>query len=105
LKKWVIIPIISLFLLLAACNTTKQDTTKKETNLSAEETLFQNHCANCHGGQLEGAFGPALTQVGKTYSKEQILEIIQKGKGSMPSQSFIPPADQEKLATWLANKK
>lgn len=106
MKKWIIIPIISLFLVLAACNTAKQEsTTPEKTNLSAEETLFQNHCANCHGGQLEGAFGPGLKQVGKTYSKEQILEIIQKGKGSMPSQSFIPAADQEKLATWLSNKK
>lgn len=108
-KRWVIIPIVSLFLLLAACNTTdnKSETKPKTTTqqLSAEETLFQNHCSTCHGGNLEGSYGPALQHVGKTYSKEQILEILKNGKGSMPSQSFIPAADQEKLATWLSNKK
>jgi cytochrome c551 len=108
-KRWLIIPIVSLFLVLAACNTSSNKSgdqqQKSSPQLSAEETLFQNHCATCHGGNLEGAFGPALQQTGKKYSKEQILEIIKNGKGSMPSQSFIPQADQEKLATWLSNKK
>jgi mono/diheme cytochrome c family protein len=106
-KRWVIIPIVSLFLLLTACNTSNKTETPKTTTqqLSAEETLFQNHCANCHGGNLEGGYGPALQNVGKTYSKEQILDILKNGKGSMPSQSFIPTADQEKLAAWLSNKK
>jgi mono/diheme cytochrome c family protein len=105
-KRWFIIPIVSLLLLLAACSTSNKSETPKQTQqLSAEETLFQNHCSTCHGGNLEGGYGPALQHAGKTYTKEQILEILKNGKGTMPSQSFIPAADQEKLATWLSNKK
>ncbi|MCH5585591.1 c-type cytochrome [Shimazuella sp. AN120528] len=106
-KRWLVIPIVSLFILLAACSTSnnKSETPKTTQQLSAEETLFQNHCSTCHGGNLEGGYGPALQHVGKTYSKEQILEIMKNGKGGMPSQSFIPKADREKLATWLSNKK
>ncbi|WP_028777335.1 c-type cytochrome [Shimazuella kribbensis] len=102
------ISIVSLFLLLAACNTSspnKSEQPKNTPQLSAEETIYQNNCATCHGGNLEGAYGPALQNVGKSYSKEQIMEIIKNGKGSMPSQSFVPAADQEKLATWLSSKK
>jgi len=106
-KSWIIIPIVGLFLVLIACTSSPNKTKEQKptSQLSAEETLFQNHCSTCHGGNLEGGYGPSLQHAGKTYSKEQILQILKNGKGSMPSQSFIPQADQEKLATWLSNKK
>ncbi len=96
----------SLVILLTACSSTPDTSKQKPTSqASAEETIFQNHCSTCHGGNLEGGYGPSLQKVGAKYSKEQILDIMKNGKGSMPSQSFIPQADRDKLAAWLANKK
>jgi hypothetical protein len=33
------------------------------------------------------------------------LNIIQHGKGQMPSQDYVDKKDQEKLADWLSQKK
>lgn len=68
------------------------------------ETLFKNKCAGCHGQNLEGSVGPNLTAVGSKYSKEQILDIISKGKGSMPP-GLVKGADADTIAAWLADKK
>jgi cytochrome c551 len=71
---------------------------------AAAETLYKNSCAGCHGQNLEGMVGPNLTAVGAKYSKEQILEILEKGKGNMPP-GLAKGADAETLAAWLADKK
>jgi cytochrome c551 len=68
------------------------------------ETLFKNNCASCHGQNLEGAVGPNLTHVGGKYTKEQILEILKNGKGSMPG-GLVKDGDAETVAAWLADKK
>jgi cytochrome c551 len=68
------------------------------------EALFKNKCAGCHGQNLEGAVGPNLTAVGSKYSKEQILDILSKGKGSMPG-GLVKGADADTIAAWLADKK
>lgn len=93
------------FLLLTACSTdtgAQQDT---ETTAQTPEEVYRQHCANCHGGNLQGGFGPALTGVGKKYTKDGILTIIQKGKGDMPSQDYVKKEDQQKLAEWLSGSK
>src|SRR5690606_27505376 len=41
-------------------------------------------CAQCHGQNLEGTAAPSLLGVGKKYSAEEILEIIDKGRNTMP---------------------
>jgi cytochrome c551 len=73
--------------------------------LKTEKESYTNHCANCHGGNLEGGFGPGLLHIGSKYNKEQLLHIIQNGKGNMPAQGYVAEDEQEKLATWLGNKK
>ncbi|MFC2947253.1 cytochrome c551 [Virgibacillus sediminis] len=71
---------------------------------SAEE-IYQNNCASCHGGDLSGGAGPDLTSVGAEYSAEEIADIIQNGKGSMPAQDQVSAEDRETLANWLAEKQ
>lgn len=68
------------------------------------EAAYKNKCASCHGQNLEGIVGPNLTAVGSKYSREQILEIIEKGKGSMPP-GMLAGADADAVAAWLADKK
>lgn len=60
------------------------------------ESLFQTQCSSCHaspGGNIVSEF-PLLTDVKSKYSKPQILEIIDQGKGRMPAFSHL--ADEEK---------
>lgn len=73
--------------------------------VSSPEAIYAQSCANCHGGNLQGSYGPGLEKIGSKYSKEEILNIIQNGIGTMPAQGHIQPEDQEKLAEWLAEKK
>ncbi|MEC1179956.1 cytochrome c [Metasolibacillus meyeri] len=54
------------------------------------ETVEQNDgaalvqsCIGCHGGDLTGGMGPDLH--GIALSKEEIVEILTNGKGSMPA--------------------
>ncbi len=60
---------------------------QKETSHPAESVYFIN-CAVCHGQQRQGdpsGTFPSLTNIAGKYSKEEILELILKGKGFMPS--------------------
>ncbi|MBA4601938.1 c-type cytochrome [Thermoactinomyces mirandus] len=53
------------FLLLAACSTNAGAKQDAENMVQAPEKVYMRHCANCHGGNLQGGFGPALTGTGK----------------------------------------
>lgn len=68
------------------------------------EALFKNTCAGCHGQTLEGAVGPNLQKVGAELNKDQILEVLNKGKGAMPP-GLVKGAEAENIAAWLADKK
>ncbi|QQE74088.1 cytochrome c [Brevibacillus composti] len=68
------------------------------------QTLYNSKCSSCHGQDLSGAVGPNLTQVGGKYSKDQILDILQNGKGGMPG-GLVTGQDAETVAAWLADKK
>ncbi|MGG4505233.1 cytochrome c551 [Heyndrickxia sporothermodurans] len=116
-----ILMIFTLAFGLAACGSSSKDNnndnanknetttnTNKSTNTASAgdaEKLFSQNCASCHGGNLEGAVGPNLTKVGAKYNKDQILDIINKGKsGGMPGGLFKGD-DADKVATWLSEKK
>lgn len=71
----------------------------------AYEIYKNNACVNCHGQKLEGLQGPALTGIGGAYTPEQIMDIMDEGKGQMPAGMF-QGNEQEKrqLAEWLADQ-
>jgi cytochrome c551 len=74
------------------------------TTAAAGEEVYKQSCLSCHGGNLEGGFGPALDKAGAKYSKDEILEIIKNGKGQMPA-NVVEGEDAEAVASWLAEKK
>jgi cytochrome c551 len=96
-------------LLLTACGQGggQQETATNDgvQKIGDPQKVFSEHCANCHGADLQGSFGPPLNHIGSKYSEQQILAIIQKGKGNMPPQTYVHPDDQKALAAWLAKKK
>lgn len=98
--------LIALFLFGAGCAAQNKTTAPDETiAVAGPEKIYANHCANCHGSNLQGSYGPSLEQVGNKYTQAEILTIIQKGKGTMPSQDYVAKEDQQKLAEWLAKQK
>lgn len=88
-----------------ALNDTKEEAGGGEqTNLKPEE-IFAGNCTSCHGGNLEGGFGPNLQQVGSRLSADEIAKTIKGGRGKMPAQTQLDPEAVDKLAAWLAEKK
>lgn len=68
------------------------------------EVIYKQACGMCHGMELEGDEGPALTHVGNVYTKEEIEEIILKGKSNMKA-GYLVGEPAEKVAEWLAEMK
>jgi cytochrome c551 len=104
----------SLVMGLAACGGGgDKDTTKDTGNGGGTDTaqagdaqkIYDQKCSSCHGGDLKGAVGPNLTQVGSKYSKDEILDILKNGKaGGMPA-GLVTGDDANTIADWLAAKK
>ncbi|QQE74018.1 YqzM family protein [Brevibacillus composti] len=67
--------------------------------------VFAQNCASCHGQNLEGIAAPALTNVGSTYSAEDIAKIIKEGKGGMPPGLLKKQPEIQAVAQWLAEHK
>lgn len=111
-KKWgVLILSAALALSLSACGGGEQASESQGSSSNASsssasnaEAIVKQSCVSCHGADLSGGVGPALNNVGSRLSKDEILNIIQNGKGGMPG-GLISGADAEAVASWLAEKK
>ncbi|OLN24234.1 cytochrome C551 [Domibacillus antri] len=88
----------------AVDETTEEGTNDATTTAAAGEEVYQQSCLSCHGGNLEGGFGPALDKAGAKYSKDEILAIIENGQGQMPP-NVVEGEEAEAVAAWLAEKK
>ncbi|WHX98239.1 cytochrome c551 [Neobacillus sp. DY30] len=108
---------IALLGFITACgggdDETEQDTTTTEEQAGDEQqtadagdgdALYQQNCSSCHGGDLKSGGAPDLDKVGSKYSKDEIEEIIVKGKGGMPG-GILTGEDADAVASWLAEKK
>lgn len=103
-------------LVLAACgggddnadNSTDKSTdsgTTTETASVDAEKIVSAKCISCHGQNLEGQGNfPALNDVGSRLSQDEILAIIENGKGAMPG-GIISGDEAQAVAEWLAAKK
>jgi mono/diheme cytochrome c family protein len=92
-------------LLLAGCNSGGNPNTSQNQNgtttASDPQTVYMNNCSSCHGGNRQGTMGPSLQKISEKMNKDEILQVLENGKGSMPAQSHIPQDQREKLADWL----
>lgn len=112
MKKWLFTVLFGSALVLGACGGGADDGANDDNggdsgsvDSAAAEDIYKSNCASCHGSDLSGGAGPDLTKVGAEYSKEDIKDIIQNGKGSMPAQKQVTGDDLDTLASWLADKK
>lgn len=74
------------------------DETAGDFDATAARDTYEKSCIGCHGGNLEGGAGPALTGTGLTAA--EIEDAILNGIGAMPAQN-VDPADAANLAKWL----
>src|SRR5690625_5469137 len=81
MKKWLFTILFGATLVLGACGGGGDDTDTFDNGedggdtaetASAGEDAYQDSCASCHGGDLEGGAGPELAGVGADYSVDEI---------------------------------
>jgi quinoprotein glucose dehydrogenase len=55
------------------------------------KSLYQNNCASCHGSNRQGAppTFPSLVDVGKRYSRTDLIKFIREGGGRMPAFDYL----------------
>lgn len=68
------------------------------------QAALQARCSACHGSDLRGGSGPDLTTLGSRMNKEQIKEVLQKGRGRMPG-GLVQEQELEQVAAYLAEQK
>ncbi|MCU7556309.1 cytochrome c551 [Macrococcus capreoli] len=92
-------------LVLGACgNGGEKQATDTKFNDPGREAFANSSCIGCHGKDLEGGSEPNLTKVGSKYSEQEILKIIQNGKGAMPK-NLVEGKDAENIAKYLSKQK
>ncbi|MDQ0269075.1 cytochrome c551 [Cytobacillus purgationiresistens] len=114
MKKKLLALLFGSVLVLAACGGGNNDATEDNGTDNGGETttadagdaekLYEQSCISCHGGDLSGGAGPNLQEVGAKYSKDEILDIIENGKGAMPG-NLLSGDEAAEVADWLAAKK
>jgi quinoprotein glucose dehydrogenase len=70
--------------------------------------VYSVNCAVCHGPDLQGdptGTYPDLRKVSVKYTARQMLALIDKGKGFMPSFKQIPLIKKEALVAFLSGSK
>lgn len=68
--------------------------------IAAGEEIVQASCIGCHGQNLEGASGPALTSLEGKYSAEEIANIVLNGTGAMPAMP-VNEVEADAIAQYL----
>jgi cytochrome c550 len=76
----------------------------EQTAAANPEEFYQQTCSGCHGANYEGGAGPALKGVGERLSLDQIKDVLQNGRGSMPA-GLVPPDKADEMAKWLSELK
>lgn len=112
MRKWLMAVIFGTVLVLGACgggddggsNDEPADNGDETAEAPEAEVIYKDNCATCHGNDLSGETGPDLTEVGNRLSQDQIEEVIEDGKGAMPS-GLVGGQDLPTLAKWLSEIK
>ncbi|MEI5907617.1 cytochrome c [Bacillus spongiae] len=98
MKKLIYSVLLGSVLVLSACGGGEDEPEKVGI-----EKLVDQKCATCHGGNLQGDYGPKIDNIGAKLSEDEILDIIVNGKGQMPG--VLKGEEAKEVAEWFANKK
>ena len=74
-------------------------------NTAAIQSLYQQHCASCHGEQRLGGMGPALLPESLSrLRKPQALQVIRDGRAAtqmLPFKDTLKPDEITALTDWI----
>jgi quinoprotein glucose dehydrogenase len=73
----------------------------------AGAAVYAAACASCHGADRGGHGGeraPSLVHVGTRLSAEQLQQVIERGRGFMPSFANLPEAEKRAVITYLGGR-
>jgi quinoprotein glucose dehydrogenase len=65
--------------------------------------VYEQNCQFCHGAQLQGDRGPALTTVVSRIGEQATVNTIKQGRGQMPSFAALPEDSVNFLLAFLKN--
>ena len=71
---------------------------------AAGKRTYDLHCAVCHGAERKGdamKVYPSIAEVSKKLSRPQVEDVIQHGKGVMPSFGALRAAERKTLVAFL----
>ena len=71
---------------------------------SLGQQVFLQNCTGCHGAERKGnpaASIPSLVDIKSRLSREQIMEVIAKGRAVMPSWGFLSEAQRTAVVSYL----
>ncbi|MCC3373672.1 cytochrome c [Cohnella sp. REN36] len=126
MRKWIVPSLLTaccLFAVLLMYNSLRKDETPSVphepapsatasgeaapgVNTEAATAIYKSNCLSCHGDQLQGAMGPALTKVGSMMSEDDIRKQISNGGGGMPAfKGTLTDEQINTVVSWLAAKK
>ncbi|HEY8313905.1 MAG TPA: c-type cytochrome [Candidatus Baltobacteraceae bacterium] len=67
------------------------------------QTLFYEHCAECHGANLQGQYGPALSGPGGNLQWQPVKQIYAYAVSQMPAGNAggLPPGEYVEIMAFL----
>ncbi|RDC66167.1 outer membrane protein assembly factor BamB family protein [Adhaeribacter pallidiroseus] len=79
----------------------------KSNNLPVtSKAYYLSRCASCHGedrkGNHDGSY-PALIDVSKKYSAKEVHQLLEKGRGMMPSFSHVSLKERTAIVNYILN--
>jgi quinoprotein glucose dehydrogenase len=82
-----------------------QATAKPATMKELGHQLFIANCAVCHGANRKGSGDfPSLINIGEKYKHDQLLQIIEHGRGRMNGFPQIKPEEKNAIIAFLMNQ-
>jgi quinoprotein glucose dehydrogenase len=77
--------------------------TMVEVPAQGAEKVYRQHCAACHGIDRRGSpqSAPSLINLSKKMNKATVQQVIEKGKGFMPSYGFLSESERKDLLAFL----
>ena len=81
-----------------------ENKSKPDATLSSGQQIYGQICATCHGVNRSGdparAF-PSLEKIGEKLKKPDIVQLLNTGRGAMPSVAFLSTEQKEAVAGFL----
>ena len=69
------------------------------------EAVYSASCASCHGADRRGRDrAPSLVDVGSRLPLGQIFQVLERGRGFMPSFARLPEPEKQAVVAYLLNR-